>query len=183
VKFPWHGIVLFAFALIFVILGNMFAQFQVMRYALPVYPFFILLPACFLYTIKDRRVFVFFSLALIFSFAINTFNPGKMDNVWKGKRAEYKFTQEPDIPAFIFCQSNYYPLLIPYLHDDQKYVINNSLDSILNTYAVDEFFVIIDDPLVPEIVIDDGIFEILESYKVGIIIYLLTVGNLRRKAL
>ncbi|MDR2510035.1 MAG: hypothetical protein LBC77_05255 [Spirochaetaceae bacterium] len=178
---PCTGIVLAA--ALFILLGIIGAQFKEMRYGAPVYPFFILIPALILNTIKNKKIMTALGCALVISFGVYDFTESKVPNVWHGIPDKlYKFRNEPQIPAFIIADSNHFPLLLPYLADDQIYIFNKQIYPAFQKFNFEEFFLIINDPLIEKNVIDSELWEIEEVYKVGVNIGLWTVGKIKRIA-
>jgi hypothetical protein len=170
-------------AIVFILLGIVGADFKEMRYGIPAYPFLIIAPMVILEKIKDKRVFYALTAAFAVSFSINALNSNNVWGVWHNVPAErYRFAAEPDIPAFVICNSSHYPLLVPYLADAQAYIFDESVTSALEKYKFDEFFIIINDPLIPSnpIYTTTMGLEALEAYRVGINIGLWTVGKFRR---
>jgi hypothetical protein len=174
-----------AAAVVFILLGIVGADFKEMRYGVPAYPFLVIVPMIILEKIKDKRVFYALSAAFAICFSVNTFNVNKLWGVWHNVPAErYRFAAEPEIPAFVICNSSHYPLLVPYLADDQAYIFDESVTAALQKYKFDEFFIIINDPLIPAnpIYTTTMGLEVLETYRVGVNIGLWTVGKFRRVA-
>ena len=170
-------------AVAFILLGIVGADFKEMRYGVPAYPFLVILPMVILEKIKDKRVLYALTAAFAVCFSVNTFNESKLWGVWHNVPAQrYRFAAEPDIPAFVICSSSHYPLLVPYLADDQAYIFDDNIQSALEKFKFDEFFIIINDPLIPANPIYTASMglEVLETYRVGVNIGLWTVGKFRR---
>lgn len=169
-----------AFAFVYAAIAIYTANFKELRYSVPVFPFFILLPMFIISRIKIKYVMIAVSVMLTICFASTCFTEARVLNVWKGRRELYKFAKEPEIPAFIICASSHYPLVLPYLADEQTYVFDTNIYTAFEKFPYNEFFLIINDPIVRENVIDSDVWTIEETYPVGVNIGLWTVGRLKR---
>jgi hypothetical protein len=175
--------VLMIAAIIFIIFSITGAEFKELRYGLPAYPFLIIIPMVILEKIKDKRLFYALCVAFVVCFSSNMFRVEKVWGVWRDvPKTRYRFTAEPEIPVFIICNSNHYPLLIPYLADEQAYIFDDNVKAALEKFKFDEFYIVINDPLIPTnpINVTEMGLEVLETYRVGVNIGLWTAGKFRR---
>ncbi|GMO31012.1 MAG: hypothetical protein Ta2F_06070 [Termitinemataceae bacterium] len=138
---PLQHCIVFGIAIIYALVITVMAPYKILRYAMPVYPFFIILPILLLAAIKHKKIQYVFMVLLCISFSLNIFNENKMDYVYKNKLAEYKFTQDEALPVFIVGVGAH-TLLVPYLADSQTYIFIDSMND-LNAQNVDnEFYVV-----------------------------------------
>ena len=112
------------------------APYRLLRYVMPAYPFFIFLPAALIRSLwfeNQNRIFaILASAALCFGFIYPALDEAKIQNLYRGKAERFVFTEEPDTPVVILNQAMWkYSDMIPYLHDQQTYYVNESFDDIL----------------------------------------------------
>ncbi|MDR2468360.1 MAG: hypothetical protein LBD22_05305 [Spirochaetaceae bacterium] len=176
---PYFGLTVCAF--LFIVFSVFLAIFKELRYGIAMYPFMIILPIFLLNSIQDKRIIYAMGIALAISFSATAFNESKIPYIWRGYPEKlYRFAAEPKIPAFIICTTNHYPLILPYLADDQIYIFDTNIYTAFEKFQFDEFFLIMNDPIINDNIIDSKIWEIKEAYKVGVNIGLWTVGKLKR---
>jgi len=122
-KTAWY---IFAASVIFLFIVMIIAPYKILRYGMPVFPFLVILPAMLINYIgaRSRKIAVCAMLLLCGCFAFNAARESKIENIFRGKPNEYVFTQNKDIPVYVFNAAWSlwkYPNLIPYIHDEQAY--------------------------------------------------------------
>lgn len=140
---------IFAVALLYMIVVLIIAPYKTLRYVMPVFPFLIFLPMMIFCSFKDNKASIPVMLLLIICFAVNGFNIKNIENVYKDKPDNYAFEKEKDIPVLVLNKTFWkYAELIPYFNDDQVYFFNDSFES-LQTMENKTFYLITEDT--PEI--------------------------------
>jgi len=129
-KTAWY---IFASSILFLVIVLIIAPYKILRYGMPVFPFFVILPAMLIDSIgtRSRKIAACAMLLLCGCFAYNAARENKIENVFRGKPNEYLFAQDKDTPVYIFNDAWSlwkYANLIPYLHDEQKYYFINWRD-------------------------------------------------------
>jgi hypothetical protein len=141
---------IFAVSIVYTIIVTYLAPVKTLRYAMPVFPFLIIFPLLLLQSIKNKKIFLFSSIVLCISFSLNAFNFNKIEYLFKDKPKQYLFTQNPEIPVFIINKSFWwYTDLVPYFNDNQTYIFSDKFD--FNTEQYDQFYIVVEKGLVPEI--------------------------------
>jgi len=115
---------IFAASVIYMLLALIIAPFKVLRYAMPVFPFFVILPVMLIDTIgkSAQKVAVCAILLLCGSFVFNATRESKIENIFRDKPAQYVFTKDKEIPVYVINISPWkYANLIPYVNDEQSY--------------------------------------------------------------
>jgi hypothetical protein len=137
-------------ALFFVII-LIVAPMKVLRYVMPVAPFFALFPALIVNAMEPaRKVSAAAMLLLCLCFLADATNENKIEHLYRHKPAEYIFADSPNIPVFIMNSSPWkYANLIPYLNDEQSYYFITGYDDILQT-RYREFYLVVEN--IPEII-------------------------------
>jgi len=129
-KPAWY---IFAASILFLFIVLTIAPYKILRYGMPVFPFFVILPAMLIDSIgtRSRKIAACAMLLLCGCFAYNVTRESKIENIFRGKPNEYVFAQDKDTPVYIFNDSWSlwkYANLIPYLHDEQTYYFINWRD-------------------------------------------------------
>jgi hypothetical protein len=122
-KTSWY---IFAASLIFLFIVMISAPYKILRYGMPVFPFFVILPVMLINSIRarSRKIAVCAMLLLCVSFVLNAARESKIENIFRGKPNEYVFTQDKNTPVYVFNSAWSlwkYANLIPYVHDEQAY--------------------------------------------------------------
>jgi len=134
-KTAWY---IFATSILFLFIVLIIAPYKILRYGMPVFPFFIILPAMLIDSIgaRSRKIAACAMLLFCGCFAYNAARESKIENLFRGKPNEYIFAQDKDTPVYVFNGSWSlwkYANLIPYLHDDQTYYFINWHDYLQRT--------------------------------------------------
>ncbi|MCL2092859.1 MAG: hypothetical protein FWH12_01570 [Treponema sp.] len=148
-SFGLPGVVLLI-SLIYISLAMLSAPYKLLRYAMPMFPFLILIPLCFLESLElqgRKKLFTIAAIAVLcFGFLLPLRDQSKVEHLYLTKGDNYIFIDEPDIPVLIMNRSLWrYADLVPYFNKEQVYYFFDSPDDIfpyLNDYG--EVFVIIE---------------------------------------
>lgn len=122
-KTAWHII---AASLIYLITVCIIAPYKVLRYGMPVFPFFAILPVILTDFTgnKANKVKACAIIILFGSFAFNAAREKNIENVFRSKRDRYAFAKNKETPVYVFngvWSSWKYGNLIPYVNDGQAY--------------------------------------------------------------
>jgi len=122
-KTAWY---IFAASILYLFLVLILAPYKVLRYGMPVFPFFVILPAILIDSIGalSRKMAIAAMLLLCESFAFNAAMENNIENLFRGKPNQYVFTRNKDTPVYVLNGgwSLYkYANLIPYVRDEQAY--------------------------------------------------------------
>ncbi|MDR2922396.1 MAG: hypothetical protein LBU85_03515 [Treponema sp.] len=122
-KTAWY---IFAVSVLYLFAILILAPYKVLRYGMPVFPFFVILPAMLIDTMwaRSKKIAAAAMLLLCGCFAFNAARESKIENIFRNKRAEYVFTENKDTPVYVFNAGWSlwkYANLIPYLRDEQAY--------------------------------------------------------------
>jgi len=122
-KTAWY---IFAASILFMLIVLIIAPYKVLRYAMPVFPFFVILPVMLIASIeiRSRKIAACAMLLLCGCFLFNAARESKIENIFRGKSNEYVFAQDKDTPVYVIngAWSLWkYANLIPYLQDEQSY--------------------------------------------------------------
>jgi len=122
-KTAWY---IFAASVIYLLIVIVIAPYKVLRYGMPVFPFFVILPVMLIASIeaRSRKTAVCAMLLLCGCFAFNAARESKIENIFRGKTDEYLFTKDKDTPVYVInagWSSWKYANLIPYVNDEQAY--------------------------------------------------------------
>jgi hypothetical protein len=146
---------IFVAAIAYTIIVTCLAPVKTLRYAMPVFPFLIILPLLLLQSIKSKKAILFLSVAFCISFSLNALNVDKIKYLFKDKPKQYLFTQSLEIPVLIINRSYWmYADLIPYLHDKQKYIFSDQFDFDITAY--NQYYIVVTKDLISEINIDSN---------------------------
>jgi len=117
---------IFAASTVYLFVVLTLAPYKVLRYGMPVFPFFVILPAILIASIGalSRKMAIAAMLLLCESFAFNAVRKSNIENLFRNKPNEYVFTRNKDTPVYVL-NSGWslfkYANLIPYLSDEQSY--------------------------------------------------------------
>jgi hypothetical protein len=117
---------IFAASLIYLLLVLILAPYKVLRYGMPVFPFFVILPVLLINLFKEKtpKIAVCAMLLLCGCFAFNAAREKNIENLFRGKPNQYIFTQDKNTPVYVINMGwslFKYANLIPYAHDEQSY--------------------------------------------------------------
>jgi len=122
-KMTWY---IFIVSVIYLFVVLIIAPYKVLRYSMPVFPFFVILPAMLIDSIgaRSRKAAACAMLLLCGCFALNAANENKIENIFRNKPDGYVFTKDKNTPVYVVnavWSSWKYANLIPYVHDEQTY--------------------------------------------------------------
>jgi len=122
-KTAWY---IFTSSLLYLLIVLIIAPYKVLRYGMPVFPFFIILPAMLVDSIRthSRKIAGCAMLLLCGCFALNAARESKIENIFRNKPDEYVFTKDKDTPVYVInagWSAWKYANLIPYVNDEQAY--------------------------------------------------------------
>jgi len=122
-KMAWY---IFAASLIYLLVVLIIAPYKVLRYGMPVFPFFVIFPAMLINSIgtRSRKIAACAVLLLCGCFAFNAVRESKIENIFRNKPNQYVFTKDKDTPVYVINAGWSlwkYANLIPYVHDEQTY--------------------------------------------------------------
>jgi hypothetical protein len=123
-KTAWY---IFAAAVMYLFIVLIIAPYKVLRYGMPVFPFFVILPAMLIDSLgaRSRKMAAVAMLLLCGCCAFNAARESKIENIFRNKPNEYVFTENKDIPVYVINNGIWslwkYANLIPYVHDEQTY--------------------------------------------------------------
>jgi len=117
---------IFAASLIYLLVVLIIAPYKILRYSMPVFPFFVILPLMLIDTIgkKTQKIAVCAMLLLCGSFIFNATRESKIENIFRNKSAQYIFTENRETPVYVInadWSSWKYGNLIPYINDEQTF--------------------------------------------------------------
>jgi hypothetical protein len=117
---------IFAASIIYLLIVYIIAPYKVLRYGMPVFPFFVILPVMLVnsYGNKTQKITACALLLLCASFAFNATREDKIENIFRNKPDQYVFTKNKDIPVYVIngvWSAWKYGNLIPYVNDEQAY--------------------------------------------------------------
>jgi hypothetical protein len=122
-KTAWY---IFAASAVYLFAVLILAPYKVLRYCMPVFPFFVILPAMLIEFIwrRSKRIAAAAMILLCGCFAFNAARESNIENLFRGKQNQYVFTQDKDTPVYVINAGwslFKYANLIPYVHDEQSY--------------------------------------------------------------
>jgi len=181
-----HAWFVFAASLIYFIVTLLIAPYKVLRYGMPVFPFFVILPAILISLItkidlnspvtKLRRIPAIAAVLLCICFLPGAFNQNKIENIFLNKSNEYVFSKDKNVPVYVYvhyyAQWNWanlwkYANLVPYLNDEQKYYFLQKYEDLHST-QYDEFYLVMENfyGLKELKYLEDEKFEILDEIQI-----------------
>ncbi|MDR2576176.1 MAG: hypothetical protein LBC52_07020 [Treponema sp.] len=120
-KNAWY---IFAASVVYLFFVMILAPYKVLRYCMPVFPFFIILPAMLINSIGTRSKKIAAMILLCGCFAFNAAREINIENLFRDKQNQYVFTENKDTPVYVINAGwslFKYANLIPYVHDEQVY--------------------------------------------------------------
>jgi hypothetical protein len=120
------AVFIFAASLMYLYVVLILAPYKVLRYGMPVFPFFVILPVLLINLFKEKtpKIALCAMLLLCVSFAFNSARESKIENLFRGKPNQYVFTENINTPVYVINAGwslFKYANLIPYVHDEQSY--------------------------------------------------------------
>jgi len=162
-RMAWY---IFAASVLFLLIVLILAPYKVLRYAMPVFPFLVILPAMLVSAIeaRSRKIAACATLLLCGCFAFNAARESKIENIFRDKPDAYVFTQDKDAPVYVINHGAWslwkYANLIPYTRDDQAYYFID-WGGYFDEYRKGEANVFID---LPEAKDYDAIYLVIEYF-------------------
>jgi hypothetical protein len=162
-KTAWY---IFAASILYLFLVLILAPYKVLRYGMPVFPFFVILPAMLIESMGalSRKAAIALMLLMCESFAFNAPRKNNIENLFRGKPNKYVFTRNKDTPVYVLnggWSLFKYANLIPYVHDEQAYYFIDLLKYLGNYYRKSG---IIETIPLPEAENYDNIYLIIEYF-------------------
>ncbi|MDR2717763.1 MAG: hypothetical protein LBB89_06855 [Treponema sp.] len=122
-KMAWY---IFIASILYLFIVLIIAPYKILRYGMPVFPFFVILPAMLIASIEARsKKMAFVAMLLLCGCcAFNAARESNIENIFRNKPNQYVFTRDKDIPVYVInagWSSWKYANLIPYVHDEQAY--------------------------------------------------------------
>ena len=120
------AVYIFDASLLYLFVVMILAPYKVLRYCMPVFPFFVILPVMLIGPIRARSKKIAFvaTLLLCGSFAFNAARETNIENLFRNKQSRYVFTENKNTPVYVINASwslFKYANLIPYVNDEQSY--------------------------------------------------------------
>jgi len=117
---------IFAASVVYLFVVLILAPYKVLRYGMPVFPFFVILPVMLIDKIAARleKTAIAAALLLCGCFAFSAVREGNIENLFRNKRKEYVFAEDRDTPVYVINAGWSlwkYADLIPYVNDEQAY--------------------------------------------------------------
>jgi len=117
---------IFAASVLYLFVALILAPYKILRYGMPVFPFFVILPAMLIDFVgaRSKKMAACAMLVLCGCFAVNAARENKIENIYRDKPGEYVFAQDKDTPVYVinaFWSAWKYGNLIPYVNDEQGY--------------------------------------------------------------
>jgi len=136
-----HALYIFTASIAYIIIVLFLVPWRMLRYIMPVFPFFILLPASILYSIEKRKITAITMSLLCIFFVQGALEKSKIEYLVSPRPLH--FSEEPASPVFIFNKTPWkYADLAPQFNDLQMYYFNKpdnvNLDDNKEAYLVVE---------------------------------------------
>jgi hypothetical protein len=117
---------IFAASLIYILIVYIIAPYKVLRYGMPVFPFFVILPILLIDSFgkKAQKVAACAMFLLCGSFVFNAVRENKIENIFRGKPDQYVFTKDKETPVYVIngaWSAWKYGNFTPYVNDEQAY--------------------------------------------------------------
>jgi len=162
-KTAWY---IFAASLLYLFVVLILAPYKVLRYGMPVFPFFVLLPALLIEPVwvRSKKTAAAAMLLLCGCFAFNAARETNIENLFRDKQSQYVFTEDKDTPVYVINAGwslFKYANLIPYVNDEQVYYFVDWFNYLGNYFRKSGDIEAI--PL-PEIENYDGIYLLIEYF-------------------
>jgi len=123
------------------------APYKLLRYVMPVFPFFIILPVMALNHIGKKKLTIAAVLLLCAIFSKEALSQSNIENLHHDKPEKYYFSRDTDVPVFVSCKRIWrYADLVPYFNDKQTYYFINEYEDI-NSFQKNEFYLVFDKAL------------------------------------
>jgi hypothetical protein len=155
-----HELFIFIIAFLYFLITLIIAPYKVLRYGMPVFPLFIILPIILINSMLNisgnlqqrfrRKISAIAIVLLCFSFLTGALNKNKIENIFTEKQAQYVFAKEASVPVYIYMfyyeKWNYvatwkYGNLVPYLNNEQKYYFIKDYEE-LSSSPFNDFYIV-----------------------------------------
>jgi hypothetical protein len=128
-----HAAFIFAASILYMIVIVYLAPGKTLRYVMPVFPFFILLPIALIRSIGSKKLALSMMFVLSFCFLIFSIDSHNIENINKGMPDEFLFAKHEKIPVFVMNQALWkYADLVLYFNDEQSYYFIENTDDFEN---------------------------------------------------
>jgi len=170
-----HALLIFIIAVLYFIITLIIAPYKVLRYGMPVFPFFVFLPLIIMNSMinKSGKMAAIAAVLLCLYSLHGAFNKDKIENLFIEKQDQYAFARDTQTPVYIFMYYfedwNYtatwkYGNLVPYLNNDQKYYFIKDYED-LDPSPFNEFYIVVENiPQLSEF--DNNGFEVIDRYEI-----------------
>jgi len=157
---------IFAASVIYLFVVLIIAPYKILRYGMPVFPFFVIFPLMLIDTIgkKTQKIAVCAMLLLCGSFIFYATRESKIENIYRNKSAQYVFTENKETPVYVInadWSSWKYGNLIPYVNDEQTYYFIDWFKSLKGVFGSDQE---IESIILPDVEKYGEIYLITESF-------------------
>jgi hypothetical protein len=117
---------IFAASIIYLLAVLITAPYKILRYGMPVFPFFVILPVMLIGFVKEKsqKIAAFVMVLLCACFVFYSTREDKIENIFRGKPDQYIFTKNKEIPVYVINGSWSawkYGNFTPYVNDEQAY--------------------------------------------------------------
>ena len=166
-----EALIVFIVSLFYFVLVMLFAPYKILRYVMPVFPFFVFLPAMMINSIKKRIVSTIVMLLLCAAFLVNSLNPKNIDNLNQNDPLDvYYFSRDADVPVYVLnSHPGKYAYLVPFFNDEQKYYFVDKFDDI-NLKNYNELYIVVEATLeIPDSSLTK--FEIKQEFRTNYFVY------------
>jgi len=115
-----------AASVLYLFVALILAPYKILRYGMPVFPFFVILPAMLIDSVgaRSKKMAACAMLLLCGCFAVDAARESRIENIYRDKPGEYVFAQDKDTPVYVinaFWSAWKFGNLIPYVNDQQSY--------------------------------------------------------------
>jgi len=170
-----HALLIFIIAVLYFIITLIIAPYKVLRYGMPVFPFFVLLPLIIMNSMNNKsgKMAAVAAVLLCLYSLHGALNKNKIENLFIEKPDQYAFSQDAQTPVYIymfyFKDWNYtatwkYGNLVPYLNNDQKYYFIKDYEDI-NSSSFNEFYIVAEN-IPPLAEFTNTNFEVIDRYEI-----------------
>jgi hypothetical protein len=137
----------FTASILYVIIVLFLAPYKILRYVMPVFPFFVIFPALLIYSNRKQKMSILAVLLLFVAFLTNALNQNKIENLMHGKSDSYYFNRDVTVPVFVINNSFWkYADMVPYFNDEQTYCFFDNYEDILLS-GYNEFYLVVEKTL------------------------------------
>jgi hypothetical protein len=166
-----HAAFIFVASILYMIVVMYLVPMKNLRYVMPVFPFFILLPVMLIHSINDNGRKLSFGMMFLLSscFLIFSFDARNIENINKGMPDGYLFAKHKEIPVFVTNKTFWkYANIVLYFNDEQKYYFIENTDNFEDNVDVRYnvcYLVTEDSPEIQDIELKD--FEIESEFSIS----------------